>query len=505
MCPPANTRCQMVAPETELPMPTSRPRHNPIGPAAAVLLVTACVALGIQCLPSADEQASQRPEKPPAAEHPRAAEQLQPIPTTSVRHTVIAPSRPHRLPPPVEPATPAVEAAPLLELLPPIPPEDLAGDQGESFEPLPVVVEPQPEPAEQQLLQADAPPTTIKLTEPRPAAVVAVTPSRGFEAAEFDEDAQIVAETSVDDLLAYFPAENELSKQFRPRVQQTYTLARHGALHAARARFEQLLLELAQAKDASQMTSRHTRALAAGLRAIEEADEFLLRDTTTTTPQKIAAGHQTPMLHEQAEWTLPHEAVAMYHLYAQQKLALAVEGEQAGSMMLFGLGKIYSQLSQRDQQPQAVRKSLTMYRSAVGAHAGNHLAANEAGVLLARAGRYEQAVGMLERASQLADSSVTHRNLSYVMAKLDRPQQAESHRARAEQIAQLEIAHGQLSAERGITWVSPDEFARRGAGDSAAAVASRPVQPTHQTPPTAAPPATAARPTSQSPTHPMWW
>ncbi|MCO6043635.1 hypothetical protein NG895_06920 [Aeoliella sp. ICT_H6.2] len=486
-------------------MPTSRPRQDLIGPAAAALLVTALVAVGIQCLPERVEEPLSPPA--PAVDDQRMADRLQPIPRATIKNVAVQSTRVRRLPEPavVEPAAAEIEPTPLLELLPPIPPEELAGDQGECFEALPdveSVADPEPVVPQEEALAAietEAPATADRIVE--------VNPSSGFEAAEFDEDAQLAASTSIDDVLAYFPAANQLSKQFQPRVQQTFTLARHGALHAARAKFEQLLVELAQAKDATQMTSRHTQALAAGLRAIEEADDFLVRDTTKTTPQKIAAGHQTPMLQEeQAERVLPHTAVAMYHLYAQQKLAMAIEGEQAGSMMLFGLGKIYTQLAQRDEQTQAVRKSLTMYRSAVGAHGGNHLAANEAGVLLARAGRYEQAAALLEHAAQLADTSATQRNLAYVMTKLDRPQQAEAHRQAAQQIAQREIARGQLSAERGISWVSPDEFARRTSG-GAATVAARPAAtaPPRPAPPGAVAPGSDPPSATQRPAHPMWW
>lgn len=488
-------------PQSEFPMPTQRPSHTLIGPAVATLLVTAAIVLGVESFPAPAETGPSQPA--PDTNDQFVAERLQPLPAAPVRQAFDPPPPAWRLPqPPEQLSVTKFESAPILELLPPIPAEDLAADQGDCFEEL-LTEEPEPEP---QIEKEDLL-TTAPATLQPPVRVPDVKPSRAFEVDEFDEDAQLAASTSVEDVLAYFPAEKQLSKQFQPRVQEIYTLARHGALHAARARFEQLLLELAQAKDATQMTSRHTRALATGLRAIEEADDFLARDTTTTTPQQIAAGHQTPMLHEgEVERILPHEAVAMYHLYAQQKLALAVEGEQAGSMMLFGLGKIYAQLAERDDRPQAVRKSLTMYRSAVGAHGGNHLAANEAGVLLARAGRYEQAAAMFERSAQLANSSATHRNLAYVMAKLERTQQAEAHRAAAEQIARQEIALGQLSAERGITWVSPDEFARRTSGGGPAAVASRPAAPQPTTaPPTTAPPASAPRAAQQSPAHPMWW
>lgn len=344
-------------------------------------------------------------------------------------------------------------------------------------------------------------------------------PGRAFAAEEFDDDAELAATTSADDVLAYFPAEQELSSQLQPRVQQAFTLARNGALHAARASFEQLLGELAQAKDASQMTDRYSRSLAAGLRALEEADDFLSAGGGSNTDTiAIAAGHQTPMFHqseehaERTKWTLPHEAIASYHLYAQQKLAAATDGEKAGSMVLFGLGKIYAQLADRGEDtPQAIRKSLTMYRSAVVATPDNYLAANEAGVLLARSGRYRQSAQLLELAVKQSNASTTHTNLAFVHEKLGSTRLANQHRAQASRMASHERASGQMSAERGIAWVSPEEFNRHGVGVGPARVASRPAPAAtpQQSPPTQAvsPQASQAHSPQQQaiPQRTLWW
>jgi tetratricopeptide (TPR) repeat protein len=167
-------------------------------------------------------------------------------------------------------------------------------------------------------------------------------------------------------------------------------------------------------------------------------------------------------------------------------------------MMLFGMGKIYAQMAARDNAPQAVRKSLTMYRSAVVAHPQNHLAANEAGVLLARAGRYPQSLEMLEHSLKLANASATHRNLAYVQAKLNHPELAQMHEQTAMQLAQHEISRGQFSAERGIQWVSPDEFNRMGSDAPGGSVASAP-NATQQSP------ATQTASPQQSRPQSTWW
>ncbi len=375
------------------------------------------------------------------------------------------------------------QSVPVLELLPPIPGQRLSDP-----------------PLRVPRCDGPSPSTDVEPTPPEPRRVFAVE--------EFDDDAELAASTSPDDVLAFFPAEAELSEQLKSRVQGTFTLARHGALHAARGRFEQLLHELAQGKDASHMTGRHVRSLAAGLRALDEADDFVAAGSDREiSSRSLAAGHQTPMLHEtEHKWTLPHEAIAMYHLYAQQKLAAAVQGEQAGSMMLFGLGKIYAQLAERDELQQAKRKSLTMYRSALGAHGGNHLAANEAGVLLARGGRYALAGQLLEQAARNGGPSTTHRNLAYVHSKLGNIQLAQQHESVAQTLAQRERSSGQMSAERGIAWVSPEQFARRTQAPPAA-LASRPAPTAASVQQVAPPPIPkqATEPTQPPQPRKLWW
>ncbi len=367
--------------------------------------------------------------------------------------------------------------------------------------------------------------TDNALVVPSDPAQVAPTPGRVFSTEEYDEDAEYAAKTTADDVLSYFPAEAELSAQFRPKVQAAFALARNGALHAARGRFESLLVEIARAKDASQMTNRHSRALAAGLRALNEADDFVASGgESEVQPFSLAASHQTPMLRapfvkkDEVKWTLPHEAIAMYHRYAERKLAAAVAGEQAGSMALYGLGKIYQQLGERrDDIPQVVRKSLTMYRSALIAHSKNHLAANEAGVLLARAGRYGQSLPLLERALELAPSSVTHKNLAFVFQKQGASHLAQAHGRESQKLAAREKARGDLSAERGIAWMSPKEFNRRSGHGTAAPLAGvEPTMPRANVPPARPQMASAPRlpparnlrpahPATPAPQPTLWW
>ena len=74
---------------------------------------------------------------------------------------------------------------------------------------------------------------------------------------------------------AYTPTANELTSQLLPAVQRGYDLAQRGALFAAQTEFVQVLRRVAQAKDAASRSDEHSRALAAGLRALDEAEDFV--------------------------------------------------------------------------------------------------------------------------------------------------------------------------------------------------------------------------------------
>jgi len=284
-----------------------------------------------------------------------------------------------------------------------------------------------------------------------------------------DVEAQLASAAPLDDLLIDTPAPGEVARLMTTDVQQAFALGRHGALHAARARFIGVMRKVALAKDAQQSTDAHATALAAGLRALEEAEDFVPRGGALDADLDVrtqAASHATPLYHSAAagdatpRWTPPHEAIARYHRYAQHKLARAVGQNQAGSMALHGLGKTYARLAEIEEKPLAKRSSLTMYRAAVEAHRGNYLAANELGVGLAKAGRYQAARQALEQAVAGGAKSTVYRNLAVVQEKLGQNQLAMAARVRADQLASAEMAAGAFSRERGVAWVRPKEFVR---------------------------------------------
>jgi tetratricopeptide (TPR) repeat protein len=163
----------------------------------------------------------------------------------------------------------------------------------------------------------------------------------------------------------------------------------------------------------------------------------------------------------QAENILPHEAVVLYHHFAQEQLAKAVSGEQAGSMALYGLGRIDAQLAERkDDDVRFVRGAMTMYAAALAACPHNHLAANELGVLECRTGRPAEAVRLFQRTIDFAPSATAYHNLAAAQQKLGLHAEAQANEQESQRLAAWERAQGALSRRAGVEWVAPEEMAR---------------------------------------------
>jgi tetratricopeptide (TPR) repeat protein len=285
------------------------------------------------------------------------------------------------------------------------------------------------------------------------------------------------------DTLPGTPATTQLASQQLPAVQRGYVLAQRGALFAAKTEFVQVLRRVAQAKDMAADSDEHSQALAAGLRALDEADDFVpdgVQLEAELDVRATASSHRTPALLEQPEKVLPHEAVILYHDFAQEQLAKAVAGEQPGSMALYGLGRIDAQLAQRrDDDVGLVRGAMTMYAAALAACPHNHLAANELGVLECRTGRPAEAVRLFQQTIDFAPTATAYHNLAVAQQKLGLHAKAQANEQESQRLAAWERANGTLSQRAGVQWVAPEEMSRVA---QHAALTPPPIHPTNAQP-----------------------
>jgi tetratricopeptide (TPR) repeat protein len=264
--------------------------------------------------------------------------------------------------------------------------------------------------------------------------------------------------------MPYSPTVAELSLQLLPSVRKAFGLAQHGAVYAAQTEFIQVLRRIAQAKDAAEGVGDHSRALAVGLRALDEADDFVPQGAQLEGELNVpvvASAHRTPVLGSRHANVRPDEAIALYHQYAREQLARAVSGERAGSMALYGLGKVQNRLAYESEgELRHERKALVMFQAALGAGPGNHLAANEIGVLFARGGQPVEASAMFRQAIDVAPTSTSYHNLAVVERSLGQHEQAAANEKYAQYLAARDRAAGSLARRSGVEWVSPQDLSR---------------------------------------------
>ncbi|HID78349.1 MAG TPA: tetratricopeptide repeat protein [Planctomycetaceae bacterium] len=263
-----------------------------------------------------------------------------------------------------------------------------------------------------------------------------------------------------------------IARQADRHTRRGFELAGRKAFYAARAQFVLALRLLSQGLDAERQDPVHTKALAVGLRAIQEADDFVPIGSQLEADLDLAAivrGHQTPVF--SAEGSLPvtpMEAFAAYLSFAQEQLAEAAGDEVAGSMALYGLGKLHTTMAGSPYAgiQAAQSKAMAFYQASLLVDPSNYLAANELGVLLARNDRYLEARRVLEHCAAISRSATAWHNLAVVYQRLGLEQLARRAEQRARRVAATnpKVAAGRTGTAVDVRWVPFTLFSQAGSG-----------------------------------------
>jgi tetratricopeptide (TPR) repeat protein len=262
-----------------------------------------------------------------------------------------------------------------------------------------------------------------------------------------------------------------IAREADKHSRRAFELANKKANFSARLEFTRALRIISQGLDTERGTSRHSRALAAGLRALVEAEDFLPKDGHLEAELDLAVisgAHRTPILREcDANAMTPLSAIQKYHTFAQEKMAEAVGREVAGSMALCGLGKLHIAISNQrrgDGIASARSKAMVLLQAALIASPANHMASNELGVLLARNSRYAEARRAFEHSVAAHPSAEAWRNLALTCEQLGEMDQA--YRAAQQTLAlrgnSKDKIRATASSRGAIRWVSPAELSRSG-------------------------------------------
>jgi Flp pilus assembly protein TadD len=341
-----------------------------------------------------------------------------------------------------------------------------------------------PDEAEEQLpVEVDpAPRSRRRVAPPAPVAEAQELPAEPYEAplpAE-SQPARMppVARMAQGQIDVNSPAMRAVQEKAREHTRHGFSLAQRGATFSARAEFIQSLRLVAQAMDTQSGGDQFGRSLAAGLQALEEADDFAPKGSKLEAHLPLAAlvdAHETPVLKNlPIEELNPLQALQHYYAYAREQLAYATGRTVAGSEALYALGKLQTQAVQLEAGAERMHqaKGMAFHQAALDADSRNYQAANELAVLLARHGQWETAKTLLVHSVQLKPQPEVWRNLATVHATLGEQELARL----AENECRLMQPDGPAHPLAGqVQWVDPAAFAAAGPqGGPAPRMASQP-------------------------------
>jgi len=269
--------------------------------------------------------------------------------------------------------------------------------------------------------------------------------------------------------------EAELSRELqvvrqraRKGIERGFHLAERGAVFSARAEFIRALRVMTQALDTRAGGSDHSRALAEGLTALEEATDFMPPGAALEADLDLPAivdGHETPVLQVKVSERLTAlAALQAYFNYAQQRLATAAGREPAAAEALYALGRLNAEPNSRLSPPGlTAARAMTLHQAALVADPNNFRAANELGVLMARLGKWKAARQFLRRSVAVQPQAETWRNLAVVHRHLGENELATLALNEERLARQARQRNPQPLASRApVRWVDASQFNRAG-------------------------------------------
>ena len=227
------------------------------------------------------------------------------------------------------------------------------------------------------------------------------------------------------------------ARQADTHTQQGLELADRGACFSARSEFLRALELVAETLDSDRRTAEHGQALAAGLRALGEARNFPPHPSRSETDRT-------------------------YCTHAEERLAASVGEELAGSMALYGLGKLHAAMARRcgETMPSAGAYAVTFYRASLLVCPRNYMVANDLGVLLAESGRSEEARAVLAHSLSIHPHPAGWKNLQ----ALDRLLAHDGPARKTQPLPNLPPMSTAATPRAGVVpsirWVHPEAFGR---------------------------------------------
>jgi len=245
-------------------------------------------------------------------------------------------------------------------------------------------------------------------------------------------------------------------------------LAVKGATYSANAKLLKVLELIADQLDTEQRTTRHSMALAAGLTALRESEDFTRTSSMSMTMTSRAVGHATPVFGDgDSEEVTRLEALERYYSYASRQLGEAVQGMPEGSAGLCHLGRLQPYLTDGDERSTTLvaARMVALQTAALIADPLNYRAANELGVVLARHGQLNAAREKLLYSAEISKRPETVRNLGIVLHKLGDESGSRLMISLADQKSRKPQPGRDSETVSLVNWVDHEQFSARAAAE----------------------------------------
>lgn len=266
------------------------------------------------------------------------------------------------------------------------------------------------------------------------------------------------------DATPYSAAEAEaLLRQAEEHNRLGLISAAKGAVFSARTEFLAALRLVAAALDAHEQTNIHIAALAAGLTAMTEAEDFASPREHSGAEIDFAPAirsHSSRIVSESVASTMSAATLReLYTDFATGQLAAAVAGSPTGSAALHRLGKVAlisaSQASTKDSRG----KARVFFEAALVADADNFPAANDLAVHLAEDGYYDRAIATLRDALSRAPQPALWNNLAAIHDRRGERHLAHAARLEATNFAARGNSIAGVLPSHNVAWVDAHTFA----------------------------------------------
>jgi tetratricopeptide (TPR) repeat protein len=202
--------------------------------------------------------------------------------------------------------------------------------------------------------------------------------------------------------------------------------------------------------------------LAAGLRALGEADDFVMIDAEqqlNIDMAGIVAMHESRIITEaEASMLTPIAAMQKYFQYATEQISAAAGNSVVAADALYAMGKLLQTSSSEDPAGKPIdrAKAMVMFQAALAANAEDYRSANELGVLMAHNGRWEMARDLFAQSLKIHKTAEAWLNIAEAHEQLGESGYAEQARVEYRQL--VTAGHPDSNVE----WVSAQQFASKG-------------------------------------------